>query len=116
MLDGKALGSRLKEIREKNSITQSQLAEYLKVDQSYISKFESGQRQISMVSLEKLAHLFGLPVESLLEERVDCEQTPFAMRARELASEDLESIAVINRIAINLIDMQKLAKVELEHA
>jgi hypothetical protein len=51
-----------------------------------------------------------------LEEHGDCEQTPFAMRARELASEDLESIAVINRIALNLIDMQKLAKVELEHA
>ena len=67
MLDGRALGARLKELRVKNSITQSQLAEYLGVDQSYISKFESGQRQLSVLSLEKLANLFGLPVESLLE-------------------------------------------------
>ncbi len=58
MLDGKALGARLKELRVKNSITQSQLAEYLGVDQSYISKFESGQRQLSVLSLEKLAQSF----------------------------------------------------------
>ncbi|HRX65970.1 MULTISPECIES: helix-turn-helix transcriptional regulator [unclassified Mesotoga] len=116
MLRVKALGTKLRELREKNSITQSQIAEYLKVDQSYISKFESGQRQLSMLSLEKLAHLFGLPVESLLEENVSCEQIPFAMRARELESEDLKSIAVINRIALNLNDMQKLAEVHSKHA
>ena len=116
MLDGKALGARLKELRVKNSITQSQLAEYLGVDQSYISKFESGQRQLSALSLEKLADLFGLPVESLLEGEFHLEQLPFAMRARHLEPEDLESIAVINRIALNLRDMQRMAEVHTDNA
>ncbi len=116
MLDGKALGGRLKELRMKNSITQSQLADYLGVDQSYISKFESGQRQLSVLSLEKLANLFGLPVESLLEGEFHLEQLPFAMRARHLEPEDLESIAVINRIALNLRDMQRMAEVHTDNA
>jgi len=116
MLDGKALGVRLKELRVKNLITQSQLAEYLGVDQSYISKLESGQRQLSMLSLEKLSHLFGLPVESLLEGEFCLEQIPFAMRARHLEPEDLESIAVINRIALNLRDMQRMAEVHTDNA
>ncbi|PZC52360.1 MULTISPECIES: helix-turn-helix domain-containing protein [unclassified Mesotoga] len=116
MLDGKALGARLKELRVKNSITQSQLAEYLGVDQSYISKFESGQRQLSALSLEKLAHLFGLPVESVLEEDICFVQIPFAMRAKQLEAEDLESIAVINRIALNLREMQKMAEVNTYNA
>lgn len=116
MLDGRALGARFKELRVKNSITQSQLAEYLKVDQSYISKFESGQRQLSVLSLEKLANLFGLPVESLLEGEFHLEQIPFAMRARHLEPEDLEAIAVINRIALNLRDMQRMAEVYTDNA
>ena len=116
MLDWKALGVRLKELRVKNLITQSQLAEYLGVDQSYISKLESGQRQLSMLSLEKLSHLFGLPVESLLEGEFCLEQIPFAMRARHLEPEDLESIAVINRIALNLRDMQRMAEVYTDNA
>ena len=116
MLDGKALGARLKELRVKSSITQSQLAEYLGVDQSYISKFESGERQLSVLSLEKLAHLFGLPVESLLEGEFHLEQIPFALRAKQLESEDLESIAVINRIALNLRDMQRMAEVYTDNA
>ena len=116
MLDGKALGARLKELRVKSSIAQSQLAEYLGVDQSYISKFESGQRQLSVLSLEKLANLFGLPVESLLEGEFHLEQLPFAMRARQLEPEDLESIAVINRIALNLRDMQRMAGAHTDNA
>ena len=116
MLDWKALGVRLKELRVKNLITQSQLAEYLGVDQSYISKLESGQRQLSMLSLEKLSHLFGLPVESLLEGEFCLELIPFAMRARHLEPEDLESIAVINRIALNLRDMQRMAEVHTDNA
>jgi transcriptional regulator with XRE-family HTH domain len=109
MLDGKALGARVKELREKNSITQNQIAEYLKVDQSHISKLENGQRQLSMLLVEKLSRLFGLPVESLLEERDSCEHIPFAMRAQQLNPEDLELLAAINQIALNLKDMQKLA-------
>lgn len=116
MLDEKALGARLKELRVKNSITQSQLGEYLGVDQSYISKFESGQRQLSVLSLEKLAHLFGLPVESLLEGEFCLEQIPFSMRAKQLEPEDLESIAVINRIALNLRDMQRMAEAHTGNA
>ncbi len=38
------------------------------------------------------------------------------MRAKQLEAEDLESIAVINRIALNLRDMQKMSEVETENA
>jgi transcriptional regulator with XRE-family HTH domain len=54
------IGSELKALRERSGFTQSNIAKYLKVDQSLISKFETGERTLSADMLEKLAVLFGV--------------------------------------------------------
>ena len=61
----KSIGERFNELRNKSGLTQSQIADFLKVDQSYISKCEKSERQFSIDILEKAAALFGCPIEYL---------------------------------------------------
>ena len=58
MLNFELAGKRFSELRDRSGFTQSMVAEYLDVDQSYISKCEKGERQFSADILEK-NELFG---------------------------------------------------------
>jgi len=48
------VGSRLKELRVKNNLTQEQLSRVADIDRTYISDVENGRRNISIETLETL--------------------------------------------------------------
>lgn len=98
----------LKNLREQSGLSQSNIAKYLGVDQSLISKYESNERSITSDMLDKLAALFGVTTESLNKEVTPTYQISFALRAKELNGEDLETISAVNRIALNLNFMTQL--------
>ena len=50
---------RLKDIREDRDITQSELAQYLHIKQNTYSQYETGQRQLPLEVLIKIAKLFN---------------------------------------------------------
>jgi len=106
------IGEKFKRLREGSGLTQAQIAEYLGVDQSYISRYEKNERQLSVDLLEKLSNLFGCPVEYFTSEDSQYTPLPFALRATCITSEDLETVAAINKIALNLRDMKNLLKGE----
>jgi len=108
MLNSEVLGKRFSELRQKSGFTQSQLAAYLQVDQSYISKCEKNERKFSLDILEKAANLFGCPIDYFTEEESKYSSLPTALRADGVDAEDLETIAAINKIAINLRYMEGL--------
>lgn len=112
MLNGKLAGKRFYEVRKKSGFTQSQLALYLKVDQSYISKSEKNERTFSIDILQKAANLFGCPIEYFINEECNYKPLPTALRADSVEVEDLETIAAINKIALNLRFMEDLLKGE----
>lgn len=112
MLNFELISKRFNELRNLNGFTQSQLAEYLQVDQSYISKCEKNERQFSNDVLEKVANLFGCSMEYFTNEDCDYTPIPIAFRAKGLANEDLETIAAMNKIALNLRYMEDLLKGE----
>ena len=60
-----SVGKKFKELRNKSGLTQNQVADYLEVDQSYISKCEKDERQFSIDIIEKAAALFGCPLNIL---------------------------------------------------
>lgn len=99
---------RFSELRHKSGLTQSQMAAYLGVDQSYVSKCEKGERQFSVDVLEKVATLFGYPVEYLIDESNKFAPMSIALRAKTVAVEDLETLAAIQKIALNLRFMDGL--------
>lgn len=97
----KIIAERIKELREGSGLNQANLADFLNVDQSLISKIENGERRLSVEMLEKLATLFGVDLSAF--ENVESPVAPlkFALRAGELTTADMETISAINRIALN---------------
>lgn len=104
------LGSRFKELREAAGFTQSSVAKYLGVDQSYISKFEKDERQFSIDLLSKAVILFGCSLDELMTGKAEPSPFPIAMRACDMNEEDLETIATMNKLALNLRYMEGLMK------
>ena len=54
------VGKRIKELREKNNMTQERFAENCGLDKTYITSLERGKRNISLVNLEKIANTFNI--------------------------------------------------------
>lgn len=104
------LGKRFNELRNRSGLIQSQIAEFLEVDQSYISKCEKNERQFSVDILEKAAELFGCTLEYFTDESSEFKPMPMALRASSVDVEDLKTIAAINKIALNLRFMEGLLK------
>ncbi|MBI1882784.1 MAG: DUF4065 domain-containing protein [Chlamydiae bacterium] len=60
------LGQKIKELRSQSGLSQQDLADELGVPRPSISRMEAGERKISAEELIKLAHLFNVSVENLL--------------------------------------------------
>lgn len=65
------IGKRIKEYREKNKMTQKNIAEILEVEPGTISKYESGIIEPNIESLKKLAETFHITVDELLKDDVE---------------------------------------------
>lgn len=61
------VGKRIKEIRKKKSISQKDLSFSADLDRSYIASVESGQRNISIVNLEKIANALDVTLSELFK-------------------------------------------------
>lgn len=102
------LGARFRGIREKAGLTQAQVARYLNVDQSYISKFEKGERQFRLDLLARALTLCGCTLDALTDAGSEIMPIAIALRASQIEDDDLEAIATINRLALNLQYMKGL--------
>jgi transcriptional regulator with XRE-family HTH domain len=58
----RALLNTLKQARKAAGLTQAQVARKLSKPQSFVSKFESGERRIDFVELQYLAKLYRKPI------------------------------------------------------
>jgi transcriptional regulator with XRE-family HTH domain len=62
------------EIRQKRGVTQVELAEKLGVPQSFVSKYESGERQLDILELRQICRLVGISFDNFvlqLEEKIN---------------------------------------------
>ena len=99
---------RLKQLRKESKITQEQLAKYLNAEQSMITKLENGTRSLNVSMIEKICNLFGCSDAYLMGEDDAYIPLNFAFRSNGIQTEDLEGIAVINRIAMNIRYMNEM--------
>jgi len=65
--DAKKLGENLKKIRTKKNITQTELAETLKVDKSFVSNIENGKTNPTLATIVKIANAVGVSLDELLK-------------------------------------------------
>ena len=105
----KYIGSNILNYRKIQGLSQQQLADYLGVTRELISLIETGSRDISMSNLIKLADLFGIELEELLEEDQSIKEANVAFAFRsDNNSADLSNIASFKRIVLNYLKMEKL--------
>jgi transcriptional regulator with XRE-family HTH domain len=63
----KLFAERLKQLREEKKLTQEELAFRAEVDRTYIARLETMKRNPSLVSLQKIADGFEMPLIKLLD-------------------------------------------------
>lgn len=63
---GVLLGKNIADRRKSLGLTQAEFAEQLGMDTVTISRFERGSHLPSLLRLEKIAHVLGLPLAELL--------------------------------------------------
>ncbi len=59
------IGQRIKDLREKAQMSQKDLAYTADLDRSYIASIENGQRNVSIVNIEKIATALGASLKEL---------------------------------------------------
>lgn len=64
-------GERIKLVRNERKISQEKLAELSKLDRTYISSVERGQRNIGILNIIKIANALNVNACSLLEKLGD---------------------------------------------
>ena len=61
------VGNNIREARKEISMSQEGLAGKAELDRTYISSVERGQKNISILSLDKIARALGVTLGSLFE-------------------------------------------------
>lgn len=95
------IGKNIRTLRENVNLTQSNLADFMKVDQSLISKIEKGEGGLPVDTLEKIADLFGVTVAQMESRNMATPKNSFPLSGSELTVEEMEAVAAINRIVLN---------------
>ena len=62
----KKLGLNIKRIREAKGMTQGDLCRKLDVDRAYMSNVESGKKNPTLATIERIAKALGVSIEKLV--------------------------------------------------
>lgn len=54
------IGQRIKNLREQKGMSQKDLSYAADLDRSYIASIENGQRNVSIINIEKIAKALGI--------------------------------------------------------
>lgn len=108
---GEIIGANIASYRKKMGYTQDHIASFLGSDRSTVSKYETNEREVSIVNLEKLADLFGIELEDLLEENsvTKVAGLAFAFRSDGMNENDMTCIAQFQKIVKNYLKIKELA-------
>jgi len=104
-----SLGERIKTERESRKISQQELADYLKVERSLVSKWENGKSKPSQTALKSMSELFGISYAELTGEEEISAKKDSALESLRKNTEYLETRDVfICTILIVLVFRQNL--------
>ena len=67
----KRLGKRIKQLRRSMVITQEELAERAGVHRTYVSMIERGEKNVTVLSAQKVATALGVSLSELFESYED---------------------------------------------
>lgn len=62
------IGQRIKELRELTNMSQKDLAYAADLDRSYIASIENGQRNVSIINIEKIATALNVTIKEFFND------------------------------------------------
>ena len=95
------IGENIRVLRTNAGFTQGNIAQFMGVDQSLISKVEKGERSLSTDMLERLGALFGVSINQIESQPIAVSKLSFAFRGSDFSMIEMEAISAINKIALN---------------
>lgn len=104
------IGKNIRLFRDRLNINQSELAGYCGIQREVLSYYENGNREVSLLHLEKLSEFMDVDMEVFLEENPSNIQPDLALafRADELTTSDREQIAYFKRVVKNYLKMKTI--------
>lgn len=104
---GVIVRNRISELRQKNNLTQKELAEKLDINYSVLSRIETNDRPIKDDELSKIADFFGVTTDYLLGRPNTHNSLKEKSKATELEEDFPEGVSVLYRANQNLTPEQK---------
>lgn len=100
----------IKLLRQASNYTQESVASFLGIGRSAYSNYESGDRELPLSCMEKLADLYGCDAYMLYEENESVieDMLATAFRVDNLSPADMEQIAAFKRVVKNSLMMDKM--------
>ena len=93
------IAKNIKLLRQASNYTQESVASFLGIGRSAYSNYESGDRELPLSCMEKLADLYGCDAYMLYEENESVieDMLATAFRVDNLSPADMEQIAAFKR-------------------
>ncbi len=110
MDDRQIIAHNIKLLRDASGFTQDMIANYLGINRSTYSNYESGDRELPFLLMEKLADMYGCDLYDFYsqDETKLTGMLATAFRVDSLSPEDLAQVAAFKRIVRNSLKMDQL--------
>ena len=110
MEDRLIIAKNIKMLRQTSNYTQENVASFLGIGRAAYSNYESGDRELPLSCIEKLADLYGCDAYMLYEENESVieDMLATAFRVDNLSPADMEQIAAFKRVVKNSLMMDKM--------
>lgn len=104
------ISKNIKRMREACKFTQEQVSQFLGIGRSAYSNYETGDRELPLEVMEKLADLYGCDLFLLYEEDADIVKNMLttAFRVDDLSADDMKQIADFKAVVKNYLKMDLL--------
>lgn len=90
-----SIGKNIKKLREQKGLMQKEVASSADLQASNYSKIESGQRDISVEALDKIANFFGMTVDEIIH--FEDAKTPTSVKVEDkTANEKVQLISQLD--------------------
>ena len=98
----KNIGARMETLRNNMNLTPQAVSSYLDIPTEDLLDMENGNKNITLSILDKLCALFGCSESYLLCKTNEFDPVTSAFRSDGIEAADLEGIASMNKIYINM--------------
>lgn len=104
------ISENIRRLREASKFTQEQVSQFLEIGRSAYSNYETGDRELPLDVMEKLADLYGCDMYLLYENDADVVKNMLttAFRVDGLSADDMKQIADFKAVVKNYLKMDML--------